>query len=164
MCVLSAFCILLERIFERRYFCNLFHSTDESTSYNYLSSSSSSAYPNYQQQQQHHHHHYQQQLQSTVPGMHNSNLITSSLSMPHDISSNIYIPSTSSTAAIMQSQSQSSQPLDQQHLMYSDEFAHLDDQEQYIYVQTYPSEMKKRLSDRYDNDLLHVSLSNEPLL
>ncbi|KAG5683436.1 hypothetical protein PVAND_012717 [Polypedilum vanderplanki] len=120
--------------------------TDESTlsssSYNYLSSTSS--YPTYQQQQQFQHHH-QQPLQSssTVIGMHNSNLITSSLSMPHDISSQIYVPSTSSNAAMIQSQS--SQPLD----LYSDEFANLDEHEQYIYVHTYPSEMKKRLSDSF---------------
>jgi hypothetical protein len=75
--------------------------------------------------------------------MHGSNLITSSLSMPHDI--NIY-PTTSIV------QSQSSQPIEQ--IPYSDEFsAPLVENEQYIYVQTYQhqsGDLKKRLSDRYE--------------
>lgn len=99
--------------------------------------------------------------------MHNVNLITSSLSLPHDISNNLYAPSSSSAIV----QSQSTQPLDQQ-IMYGDEFAGaLDEHEQYIYVHTsYPpggggggEPKQKRLSDRYEREsLLHVSLSNEP--
>jgi hypothetical protein len=82
--------------------------------------------------------------------MHGSNLITSSLSLPHDMSNNIY-PQTTSIV-----QSQSTQPLEQ--IPYSDEFsAPLVEQEQYIYVQTYQhqsGDMKKRLSDRYELKIL----------
>lgn len=120
---------IFARFFEKRfvYLFFPFFSTDESTSYNLLTS----------------HSNYQQPLQSS---MHGSNLITSSLSMPHDISSNIYPPSTSIV------QSQSSQPIEQ--IPYSDEFsAPLVEHEQYIYVQTYQhqsGDLKKRLSDRYE--------------
>ena len=116
---------IFARFFET--FCLSFFSTDESTSYNLLTT----------------HSNYQQPLQSS---MHGSNLITSSLSMPHDISSNIYPPTTSIV------QSQSSQPIEQ--IPYSDEFsAPLVEHEQYIYVQTYQhqsGDLKKRLSDRYE--------------
>lgn len=123
---------IFARFFENfLFFYFPFFSTDESTSYNLLTT----------------HSNYQQPLQSS---MHGSNLITSSLSMPHDISSNIYPPTNIQQTSIVQSQS--SQPIEQ--IPYSDEFsAPLVEHEQYIYVQTYQhqsGDLKKRLSDRYE--------------
>lgn len=130
--IIFVFCI-------EKYFCTL-SSTDESLtpSYNLLTAHSS-------------HHHLQQmpqmQLQTTS--------ITSSSSIPHGMSNNLYQPTvhqTAGTSGIVQSLSHT-QPLEQ--LAYTEEFfpptAGID--EQYIYV-TYPTEMKKRLSDRYDKDAL----------
>lgn len=87
--------------------------------------------------------------------------ITSSSSIPHGMSNNLYQPTVIQTAGpsgLVQSLSHT-QPLEQ--LAYSEEFfpptAGID--EQYIYV-TYPTEMKKRLSDRYDKETL-LLLTND---
>jgi hypothetical protein len=95
----------------------------------------------------------QMQLQTTA--------ITSSTSIPHAMSSNMYQPSVMQTAGpsgLVQSLSHT-QPLEQ--LAYTEEFfpptAGID--EQYIYV-TYPTEMKKRMSDRYDRETL-LMLTND---
>lgn len=84
--------------------------------------------------------------------------ITSSTSIPLDMSTNsMYQPKVTQVAGssgIVQSFSHT-QPLE--HLAYGEEFfpqtAGID--EQYIYV-TYPTEMKKRLSDRYDRETLSL--------
>lgn len=75
--------------------------------------------------------------------------ISSSSSIPNSMSNNIYQSSMVPTSNLVQSQSHT-QPLEQ--LAYSEEeffppTAGID--EQYIYV-TYPSEVKKRMSDRYE--------------
>ena len=121
-------------------------STDESLtpSYNLLTAHSSHHQPSLAQVQ----------LQSTA--------ITSS-SIPHNMSNNLYQPAAMQTGSsgIVQSSSHT-QPLEQ--LAYTEEFfppttAGMDEQEQYIYV-TYPTEMKKRLSDRYDKETL-LLLTND---
>lgn len=115
-------------------------STDESLtpSYNLLTAHSSHHQPSLAQVQ----------LQSTA--------ITSSSSIPHNMSNNLYQPAGSS--GLVQSLSHT-QPLEQ--IAYTEEFfpptAGID--EQYIYV-TYPTESKKRLSDRYDKDTL-LLLTND---
>lgn len=121
-------------------------STDESltTSYNLLTAHSSHHQPSLAQIQ----------LQSTS--------ITSSSSIPHNMSNNLYQPAmqTAGGSGIVQSLSHT-QPLEQ--LAYTEEFfppaAGIDENEQYIYV-TYPTEMKKRLSDRYDKETL-LLLTND---
>lgn len=77
------------------------------------------------------------------------------------MSNNLYQPAVNhqpGTSGIVQSLSHT-QPLEQ--LAYTEEFfpptAGID--EQYIYV-TYPTEMKKRLSDRYDKETL-LLLTND---
>jgi len=129
----------------------LFSSTDESlSSYNLLTAHSS--------HQVHHHHHHQQQHQQQnqqqqqqlhhqqVPQIQlQTTSISSSASIPH-MSSN-YAAAGGSSSLV---QSLSSQPLEP--MAYNEEFlptAGID--EQYIYV-TYPTELKKRLTDRYDKD------------
>lgn len=130
--VFKSLCILFRKLF-------VSFSTDESLtpSYNLLSAHSS----HHQQPLM------QMQLQTTA--------ITSSTSIPHGMSS-MYQPT--GTSGIAQSLSHT-QPLE--HLTYSEEFypptAGID--EQYIYV-TYPTEMKKRLSDRYDKSTL-LLLTND---
>lgn len=123
-------------------------STDESLtpSYNLLTAHSSHHQPSLAQVQ----------LQSTA--------ISSSSSIPHNMSNNMYQPAVMQTAGnsgIVQSLSHT-QPLEQ--LAYTEEFfpptAGIDEHEQYIYV-TYPTEMKKRLSDRYDKETL-LLLTNDP--
>lgn len=78
--------------------------------------------------------------------------ITSSTSIPLEMSSsnNMGQPKVGSSSGIIQSFSHS-QPLEQ--LAYSEEFQTAGIDEQYIYV-TYPTEMKKRLSDRYGKEML----------
>lgn len=64
-----------------------------------------------------------------------------------------------SSSGIVQSQSLS-QPLEQ--LAYTDDLSGID--EQYIYV-TYPSgELKKRLSDRYEKDILIMLANNDEMI
>jgi hypothetical protein len=100
---------------------------------------------------------YHQPLQtSSIGSVQGTGLISTSLSLPQGMTGNFYQQPGSSGMA----QSLSTQPLEQ----YNDEFypsstAGID--EQYIYV-TYPSELKKRLSDRYgDRETLLVLTNDE---
>lgn len=120
-------------------------STDESLtpSYNLLTAHSS---------------HHQQPLAQTFSHL-QTTAITSSSSIPHGMSNNLYQPTVIQTAGpsgLVQSLSHT-QPLEQ--LAYTEEFFPPTDgiDEQYIYV-TYPA--KKRNSDRYDKETL-LLLTND---
>jgi hypothetical protein len=140
-------------------------STDESLTSSYHFSAHSSHHQQQSlaqmQHQQHHHHPHQMQMQQMPQMQLQTTAITSSTSIPHAMSSNMYQPSVMQTAGpsgLVQSLSHT-QPLEQ--LAYTEEFfpptAGID--EQYIYV-TYPTEMKKRMSDRYDRETL-LMLTND---
>lgn len=90
------------------------------------------------------------------------NLQTTAITSSSSIPANMYQPTLIQTAGhsgLTQSLSHT-QPLEQ--LAYTEELypptAGID--EQYIYV-TYPSEMKKRLSERYDKDTLMMLTNGE---
>lgn len=123
----------------------------------YPSSTDESLTPSYNLLTAHSSHHQQPLAQMHLQ----TTAITTSSSIPHGMSNNLYQPAVNhqpGTSGIVQSLSHT-QPLEQ--LAYTEEFfpptAGID--EQYIYV-TYPTEMKKRLSDRYDKETL-LLLTND---
>lgn len=84
------------------------------------------------------------------------NLQTTAITSSTSIPANMYQPTVNQTG-ITQSLSHT-QPLEQ--LAYTEELYPAGIDEQYIYV-TYPNEMKKRLSERYDKDTLMMLTNGE---